>query len=407
MSDNIIKKQDEQSKIQFTKLECSRDIPLSSDVRVTQMNHIVEILHMSKEPTGLFKIKKLDKFRYQNLETGEIFEYHINENRGQNLDSLRKTFKRLRQLINNNFTGAKNELFETLTFGVSYICLERKWITKKQFDEVSRIYQEINPRDEKGKIVPKYKIGEILVMQGWITKEQHQLIENDMRDTKYLYEEVKNFVKRLKYRYGSIDYINVVEPQGRGAWHCHILMRFNDHKEIYIPNNDVFQPLWGNGFTVLHDLKDVDNIGAYVSAYLCDLEACDNNSEFILKAMVNNEVNMIELDDGTTHDLNKGNHVDLRLVEKDVVENGEKVKKKYVKGTRLHMYPSGIQIFRPSRGIKKPETEMMKYFEAKKIVGSVKANYSRTIDMDRDGHPINSITKEEYNKKRKKKQGGK
>lgn len=379
------------SKVTFTKLEVARSIPKMADVRVTQMNHIVEILHMAKEPLGFLKIKKLDKFRYQNLETGEIFEYHINENRGQNLESLRKTFKQLRHLINNNFTGAKNEMFLTLTFGSIYLCLKRKWITQKQSNEARLMYQKFGKQKE---------LGEVLVMLKHITEEQLQIVEADMRNTGYLYEEVKDFMKRLRYKYGSIDYINVVEPQGRGVWHCHILLRFNDLDNVFIDNNKIMEPMWGNGFTVTHDLKDVDNIGAYVSAYLADLAVCDENAEFIFKAMELNQFDMVELEDGRSHDLNKGNHIKLKVIEKDVIENGVKVKKKYVKGARLYMYPSGIKLYRPSRGIKKPDTEIMSYSKAKKIVGSVQANYSRTIDLNRDGQSLNSITKEEYNLKR-------
>ncbi|PEZ26663.1 hypothetical protein CN361_31525, partial [Bacillus cereus] len=44
---------------------------------------------------------------------------------------------------------------------------------------------------------------------------------------------------RLKRKYkneSTIDYISVVEPQGRGAWHCRVLLRFNDKDSIFLPN---------------------------------------------------------------------------------------------------------------------------------------------------------------------------
>jgi hypothetical protein len=64
------------------------------------------------------------------------------------------------------------------------------------------------------------------------------------------------------------------------------------------------------------------------------------------------------------------------------------------------MYPSGMNLYRASRGIKKPVTEKMSYADAKKIVGSGEANYRRTIDLSRDGKPVNTITYEQYNLKR-------
>ncbi|MGW7157742.1 rolling circle replication-associated protein, partial [Streptomyces sp. NPDC054887] len=59
--------------------------------------------------------------------------------------------------------------------------------------------------------------------------------KKNMTDTKKLYSDFQNFIDRLRYKYkkeSSIDYLSVVEPQGRGAWHCHVLMRFNDLDKI-------------------------------------------------------------------------------------------------------------------------------------------------------------------------------
>jgi len=335
----------EKSKVNFNKLDKSRLIPFEHEVRVTKMKHIVEILSLSKEPDALLKIKKLNKFQYMNLDTGEVFDYQLSENRGQNIAGLKKTFKTIRNLINNNFTGAANELFITLSYA------------------------------------------------------------ENMKDVKQLYKDFDVFMKRFRRKFSDIDYLSIVEPQGRGAWHCHVLARFNSLETIFIKNNEVIAPMWGHGFTKTKSLKDVDNIGAYLNAYLSDVEVNDENSEVIFGAMVSSQRNVIELEDGSIHDLNKGNYVDLKIIEKDVIgEDGEKTKKKFVKGARLHMYPSGMNLYRCSRGIKKPETEKMRYFEAKKIVGSEPANYSRTIELDKDGQFLNSITYEQYNLKRTKKQ---
>ncbi|MCG7315622.1 hypothetical protein MHL30_21335, partial [Priestia flexa] len=143
-------------------------------VKVTQMNHIIEVQHMERM-NRTNHIKKLDKESYVDIRTGEIKEFQQSENRKDNFNSLRQTFKKLRYLINNNFIGSANELHITLTY------------------------------------------------------------KENMMDTKQLYEDFKNFMKRLKYRYKkqtTIDYITVVEPQGRGAWHCHVLMRFNDLDKV-------------------------------------------------------------------------------------------------------------------------------------------------------------------------------
>jgi len=158
-------------------------------VKVTKMNHIVEVQHMEKTNHRM-NIRKLDKDRYLDISTGEIKEFEHSENRAQSENSLRQTFKRLRYLINNNFIGSSNELHITLTY------------------------------------------------------------KSNMTDTKQLYTDFDKFIKRIKYSFkdkSSIDYLTVVEPQGRGAWHCHVLMRFNDLDTVFIKNADL-RAKWGLGF---------------------------------------------------------------------------------------------------------------------------------------------------------------
>lgn len=274
-------------------------------VTVTRMNHIVEIQYMEKRNVKNH-IKKLDKDRYIELSTGEIKEFNHIENRSESFNSLRQTFKKLRYLINNNFTGKGNELHVTLTYA------------------------------------------------------------ENMTDTNRLYDDFRKFMQRLKYKYkdiSSIDYISVIEPQGRGAWHCHVLLRFNDMDRVYIENS-VLAGLWGHGFVTIRSLKDVDNIGAYLSAYLTD----------------------IELDDESwTQALNK--------------EIKEVDGKKYIKGGRLHMYPPGVNLYRKSRGIVFPERENMRYEKAKKLVGSAQPHYEKTYHIENDDF-TNTIYYEQYNLRR-------
>ena len=160
----------------------------------------------------------------------------------------------------------------------------------------------------------------------------------NMRDTDKLRADMNRFTTALKKRYKdktSVDYLSVVEPQERGAWHVHTLIRFNDYKKIYLDNNDIAK-LWGWGFVRIQSLKDIDNIGAYLSAYLTDVELTSGN---IFDAMK----------DGVT------------VIEKEY--DGEK--KKFIKGGRLHMYPPNMNLFRKSQGIKYPSRTRMKYKEAK------------------------------------------
>lgn len=278
-------------------------------VKVTTMNHIVEVQYMDKSNSESF-IQKIDADRYVDKRTGEIHEFQHTENRSQGENSLRKTFNRLRALINANFTGKANELFITLTYR-----------------------------------------GEL-----------------QTNDTKKVYEDFKKFMKRLKYNFKdstTIDYINVLEPHASGNFHMHVLMRFNGLQSIYIPNDQLAE-IWGNGFVKIQSLKNVDNIGAYVSAYLSD----------------------IEVDSSTSNSLAE---------EKEV--NGQK--KKFVKGARLIFYPTGVNIYRKSKGIREAIIEKMTYSEAQKKVGFATPNFKYGIELfDEDKDFRNAIIKEQYNLKR-------
>jgi len=280
-------------------------------VTVTIMHHIVEVQHMEKE-NHKANIRKLDKDRYLHLDTGEIKKFDHIENRQQSYNSLTQTFKRLRYLINNNFTGKGNELHVTLTY------------------------------------------------------------KDNMTDPKRLYKDFDKFIKRLRYAYrdkSSIDYICVVEPQERGAWHCHLLLRFNDLDNVFIPSNDLAD-MWEHGFIKIKSLKDVDNIGAYLSAYLADVELTEDNLTDVYKA---------------------GDQIKVK----------ESKGKKYIKGGRLHLYPPGINIYRKSRGIVEPERRKMQFADIKKVVGSVKPHYYKKVVFERDDFE-NTIQYLQYNTKRNK-----
>lgn len=305
------------------KNQALREINSEKKVKLTKMGNITEIMFIEKTTKSPFGIKKISKDEYVLLLTGEVKEFNKIENRSQDKESLRKTFKKIRQLINTNFIGSDNELCFTITY------------------------------------------------------------KENVTDSKVLYKDFDKFMKKLKYKYGNVDYISVVEPQSRGAWHCHILLKFNDLKKAYIPNKTI-SDMWGHGFVKVKAMKkDIDNLGAYLSAYLGDIEVNDSNISQLLS-------------DGV---VSVGQAFDIKEVEVDGM------KKKFIKGGRLHYYPSGMNIYRCSRGIKQPEVVHMSYEKAKKIVGAATPTYSTcTLIQDDDQNIINTIVYEQYNLKRAKNQ---
>lgn len=294
-------------------MENDEEVVIKSNdlVTVTKMNHITEIQYMEKQNRKQV-IQKISKDEYVNLETGEIGQFQKTENRSQSYSSLKKTFKNMRYLINNNFLGGKNELHLVLTYG------------------------------------------------------------ENMTDPTRLYTDVEKFIKRLRYRFrnqSKIEYIAVVEPQERGAWHVHLLLKFVALDSVFIPVVEL-SDIWGHGFVFVTKIEGVDNIGAYLTAYLSDVELTNEN-------MLNHRFE---------------NH---EVVQKEIKEET----KAFVKGGRLHMYPSGMNIYRNSRGIKHPERKVMKYKNAKKIIGNTTPDYSRTYKVETEDFE-NIISFEQYNTKR-------
>lgn len=286
-------------------------IDIFSEVKVTTCGNIVEVMYSEHSSNGN-TIRKLNANEYVNLATGEVKEYMHTENRAQSKNELRKTFKRIRDVINCNVDKP-------------YKC---RWVT--------------------------------------ITYAEN------MTDTGRLYKDVEKFIKRLRYQYGQFEYINIAEPQGRGAWHVHSILIFPT-RAPFIDNKDM-SSIWGYGTTDTQKLEDNDNLGAYLSAYLgdIDLESVDDIQTAIM-------VNGLEIKES----------------------NG----KRYVKGGRLHMYPTNFNILRCSRGVKRPSIERITEIEAQKKVSAGTLTFEKTIHLlDEENEFENTINYRYYNLKRDKKQ---
>lgn len=258
-------------------------------VRVTNMKRIHEVQYMTCWNSKA-RIKKLDKDRYMNVDTGEIKQFKHSETRKDNLNSLRQTFKRLSYQVNANFTGAKNELWITMTYA------------------------------------------------------------ENMTDHKQASKDFDNFLKRFRRycekeygkTFGHFEYIKAVEPQERGAWHFHLLVKFPFLKKIYIAN-DVYADLWGHGIVQVKRPEKTDNMGAYFTSYLTNLEL--NETELEALSPEEEEKRVSEL-------LSVPGARGIEYTKSDV-------SKRVIKGGRLHLYPASMQLYNKSRGIKMPERKDM------------------------------------------------
>lgn len=293
MNDNNIEK----DKKQRAKLELDSNFKFTGKepLKVSlQGDKFAEATFIARTPKPT--VRRIDKDRYLVIKTGEIKEYS-NSNIYKQNEALRRTFTRLMGLIRNNFTSeSQNQLFITLTY------------------------------------------------------------EENMTDKVRLYNDFKIFMKTLrrKYKDHKLEYIAVAEPQGRGAWHFHVMLK-TDKPVLYIDNKEM-ERLWSHGMTDTERLKS-DDVGTYYVAYFTDIIESDN------KPIKRNEMS-----------------------------------KKRQKGERLKYYPKGFNFYRASRGIKKPQEIEMTYDEVVKRYG--KPKYLKAFNLKEGEKVINVIAKASFKKVR-------
>lgn len=285
---------------------------LDEKVKVTSMGNITEIMAMEKRNYSGCKIRKINNELYELLDTGEVRNFKHNVNRADDQNSVRQSMQRLRQYLNTNITD------------VSFC----RWVTLTYAD--------------------------------------------NMTDTERLYKDSKEFHRRLRKEVGHYEYITACEPQERGAWHMHMVMIFPS-KAPFI-SKDQIRSAWQQGSIVqVKKLDDVDNVGAYLTAYLADMEYQEDKPVF------------------------------GEIVEKEIIDDdGNKLKKRYIKGQRLHLYPTQFQLYRISKGIKKPAIEMMTEEKAQKKVNGDTLTFERTISIEDSLSDFkNTINYRYYNSQRK------
>lgn len=182
----------------------------------------------------------------------------------------------------------------------------------------------------------------------WVTLTYRE----NMQDQKRLTMDRQKFWQRLRYEYPDLDlqYVSIAEPQERGAWHLHEVWKRTDGKPLYIKQSDLLR-IWGHGGVFVKRLDCSDNIGAYLTAYLYNIPNDEN-------------------------DQSKG----------------------FKKGARLHLYPAGMNLYRTSKGIVKPDWQKV---NKKAVDGLGQPIYSKAVEIvDDAGEHLQTILYEQYNTKR-------
>ena len=256
-------------------------------------------------------IQKLDAYRYKVKGSGQVKYYKHAEKRVSYKNNLMKTFNNIRNYINTNITheNINKVLFITLTFA------------------------------------------------------------ENMQDAQLAYQAYKNFFERFKRFCKDKDleipeYISVIEPQGRGAFHFHVLLIYKEEPPFI--ENEKLSELWGLGFTFIKKMDgNINNVGNYLVAYMSDVVVDENNEEIVIA------------------DGNKSS--------------------KIKKGERLKYYPKGIHILRHSKGLKKPAVVHTTYSTAMNLIEHYSNEYQKTYETavqfeDENTKYANAIVKKHFQK---------
>ena len=129
----------------------------------------------------------------------------------------------------------------------------------------------------------------------------------NVKDIDIANKEFRQFIKRLNYRVfgrkcSELKYSAVIEFQGRGAVHYHVIFYNLDYTE-----SSILQEVWGNGFIKINKIDDIDNVGAYICKYLTKINSdsrlkgrkCYFNSRGLKKPV------QVYLDDDELEDIKK------------------------------------------------------------------------------------------------------
>lgn len=155
----------------------------------------------------------------------------------------------------------------------------------------------------------------------------------------------KNYNKRCRNRFGPYEYIAVTEPQGNGNWHIHCILIFN-HAAPFMDATEIKYKIWEQGNVDVKNIDNIVNLAAYLTNYLQDceeIEACENPD---ISNQSYNKQDMDQNDSCLNNDAQNN---------KDTAHtDASSRRKKFIKKGRLSKYPSGSNIYRTSRNIKKP-----------------------------------------------------
>ncbi|MCH5211431.1 MAG: hypothetical protein J1G06_00285 [Oscillospiraceae bacterium] len=175
---------------------------------------IIDSKNFQKNNLNFIPTKKIDKDHFIDTRTGEIKEY--NKTSTKNISSFKESFKDVPRYIKGFFYGDDTERFVTLT------------------------YSEFMSEPER------------------------------------LSKDFQKFLNKLKRRYGKLRYFYIKEPDTRGSWHIHSLIKRLDGQSFNITDDSV-RKLWKRGIAV--NVQKINNVNTM--SYYFDITRYENKIQRI------------------------------------------------------------------------------------------------------------------------------
>lgn len=171
-------------------------------VKVTEYSgtESIEIQDVTNNSRNISDYIKLSKHEFCDKKTGEIYKYKINNIKSS--QSVKKSMNKLDKLMRNNFSGASNEIFVTLTTA------------------------------------------------------------DNIADVDTINSYFKKFWRKLKNRYSEygLEYIYIIEMQQlRQSWHIHSIIKSTTKKKLFI-DNQIIQQLWNKGNTKTSRIREHSSV---------------------------------------------------------------------------------------------------------------------------------------------------
>lgn len=265
--------------------------------------NVIELRVMERSYSNLQHIHRINRNEYVDTRTGEVKQYQYRHGENNRIRNMNRSFEKLRQLINTNFIGAINERHIVLTYAEKMT----------DFDKASKDF--------------------------------------------------KRFWEKLHYHYIDLEFIRIIEPQRTGSWHIHVLLKSKKYGNLSIPHEQI-EDIWGHGFVRKTTTIGCDNVGAYFTALLRNLDVFEDNS--------------VE-------------STDMKFI---------------LKNARLQFYPPNKRFYGYSKGIVQPTRFKTTYKDALQFVDEKNLTYAcateinLTYENPEENVTVNRIGRYQFNKKR-------